>query len=48
MRYLFLGLLLVLLSACGGENNSSSENTEKPSVPQTKDASKQPPFIPLL
>jgi PBP1b-binding outer membrane lipoprotein LpoB len=51
MRYIFLGLLVMIFSGCGGSNNSENEETkevERPVSPTPKERSKQPPSIPNL
>lgn len=52
MRYIILGLLVMLFTACGSSSSSSEENVttevDKPIVPTPKDATKQPPSIPNI
>lgn len=51
MRYIFIGLMLLIFVGCGTSgttNGEDSDNIVKSSSPQPKDSSKQPPSIPKL
>ncbi len=49
MRYIFLGLMVWMLTACLDDSSSSNnEMTQRPKSPKTKEPSKQPPSIPTL
>jgi hypothetical protein len=51
MKYLVLGLLLTILSGCGGTNNEEQQNiepSERPTSPMPQESAKQPPSIPTL
>ncbi|MCH9741017.1 MAG: hypothetical protein K0U38_09295 [Epsilonproteobacteria bacterium] len=50
MRYIILGLLLIMFTACGSSttNSGAEEQVEKPASPSPKDSSKQPPSIPNI
>ncbi len=51
MRYLFIGLTLLIFIGCGSgdtKNTEDKENIMKPVSPTPKDSSKQPPSIPNI
>jgi hypothetical protein len=51
MKYLVLGILLTVLSGCGGTNNEEQQNiepSERPTSPVPQESAKQPPSIPTL
>lgn len=55
MRYIILGLLLTLFTACGSgsstettTNHSVEEESNKPASPQPTDSSKAPPSLPSI
>ncbi len=53
MRYLFIGLILLVFTGCGSSGTTYTEDNDngnviKPVSPTPKDSSKQPPSIPNI
>ncbi len=48
MRYILIGIILLLFIGCGSSSGKENDSMVKPNSPTTKDSNKQPPSMPNI